>query len=416
MGIFLTPARMARSLGSPLWLLIVWLAMGVMAVTGALCYGALAARYPHTGGGYVYLREVWGRRLAFLYGWKCLFVLDPGLTAALAVGGASYAAAILDLGPVAKQLTAIGAIGVIALLNAFGVRLGAGVLRWLTFAKLALLGLIIAWGLLRGLGDWSHFLPLVEQRPGSAPLLPALGGAFVAAFFSFGGWWDASKIAGETRDPARTIPRALILGVSVVTLVYLLTSAAFLYLVPLEQATSGEAFAAQAGAVLFGPAGSTVFAGIVIVCVAGSLAAFMMAAPRVYYAMAHDGLFLRSVAALHPRLGTPVRAIVLQALLASLLVAVGGFDTILAYFIFVTVLFVALTVAGVFSSAERRPQGHPVTPAIFLALSALLLFLLAANAPLQALLGTAVVALGWPFYNIVSREPSAVRRKGPTDP
>ena len=115
-------------------------------------------------------------------------------------------------------------------------------------------------------------------------------------------------------------------------------------------------------------------------------------------------------------LGTPVRAIALQALLASLLVAVGGFDTILAYFIFVTVLFVALTVAGVFTSPERRPQGHPVTPAIFLALSALLLFLLAANAPLQALLGTAVVALGWPFYNIVSREPSAVRRKGPIDP
>ncbi len=394
---------MARSLGSPLWLLIVWLAMGVMAVTGALCYGALATRHPHTGGGYVYLREAWGRRLAFLYGWKCLFVLDPGLTAALAVGGASYAGTMLDLGPLAQQLTAIGTIGVLALLNALGLRLGGGVLRWLTFAKLALLGLIIAWGPLRGLGDWSHFLPLVEQRPGSAPLLPALGGAFVAAFFSFGGWWDASKIGGETRDPERTIPRALILGVSIVTLVYVLTSAAFLYLVPLEQATSGEAFAAQAGAVLFGTAGGTVFAGIVIVCVLGSLTAFMMAAPRVYYAMAQDGLFLRSLAVLHPRLGTPVRAIVLQALLASLLVAVGGFDTILAYFIFVTVLFVALTVAGVFTSPERRPRGHPVTPVIFLALSALLLFLLAANAPLQALLGTAVVALGWPFYKIVSQ-------------
>ncbi|MGH7561637.1 MAG: APC family permease [Gemmatimonadales bacterium] len=398
-GIFLTPATMARSLGSPFWILLVWLVMGLMAVTGALCYGALSARYPEAGGGYVYLREAWGRGPAFLYGWKCLFVLDPGLTAAFAVGLSSYAATIVPLDTVARKVLAVAAIALVAGLNVFGVRLGAGLTRVLGIAKLALLAVLIGWGVVLGLGEWSHFLPFALQRPGSAPLLRALGAAYVAAFFSFGGWWDAAKVAGETRDPARTMPRALILGVAVVTLVYVLTSAAFVYLVPLDRATSGEAFAAQAGEVLFGPAGGSVFAVVVIICVFGSLASFMTGAPRVYYAMARDGLFLRSVAAVDPRFGTPVRAIILQATLAAVLVMLGTFDTIIAYFLFVTVFFVTLTAAGVLRRGIRAP-GHPLAIAVFLALSALLLFLLAANAPAQALLGTAVVALGWPVYRL----------------
>src|SRR5262249_37288954 len=163
----------------------------------------------------------------------------------------------------------------------------------------------IIWGLGMQLGNWSNFVPFVAQRSDSAPLIGALAGAMVAAFFSFGGWWDVSKLAGEVRDPARTLPRALALGVVAVTIVYILTSTLFVYLVPVEQVTSGETFAAQAGEVLFGRFGGEVFAGIVIISVLGSLAAFMMAAPRVYYAMARDGLFLHGVAAVHPRFGTP---------------------------------------------------------------------------------------------------------------
>src|SRR4029077_14681552 len=154
-------------------------------------------------------------------------------------------------------------------------------------------------------------------------------------------WWEISKLAGEARDPARTLPRALAIGVSIITAVYILTSAVFLYLVPLERVTSGETFAAQAGEALFGPAGGRVFAGIVIVAVLGSMLALLMALPRVYYAMARDGVFLQAVAVVHPRFGTPARAIVLQAAFASLLVLLGTFTEILAYFVFVTVLFVA---------------------------------------------------------------------------
>ena len=189
-------------------------------------------------------------------------------------------------------------------------------IRWLTILKLGLLAFVIIWGFGLRAGHWSNFTPLVAQRPGSEALLGALAGGIVGAFFSFGGWWDLSKLAGEVRDPERTLPRALIYGVTILTAVYILTSAAFLYLVPLEQVTSGETFAAQAGEVLFGRLGGQILSGIVIVAVLGSLAAVVMSAPRVYFAMARDGLFIPAAAAIHPRYGTPARAIIIQAALS----------------------------------------------------------------------------------------------------
>ncbi|HXG68148.1 MAG TPA: amino acid permease, partial [Blastocatellia bacterium] len=241
-GIFLTPAGMAKSLGSPMWLLIVWLVMGAMALAGALCYGELAARFPEAGGGYVYLREAYGPGLAFLYGWKCFLVMDPGITAALAVGLGTYAGYLADLSPLGVKVVGIAAILALAAANILGARVSAMIMRWLTLLKLGLLAFIILWGFGRGLGDWANFLPFAAQREGSAPLAGALAGGMVAAFFSFGGWWDLSKIAGEVRAPERNLPRALAFGVLIVTLVYILTSAVFLYLVPLDRVTSGETF------------------------------------------------------------------------------------------------------------------------------------------------------------------------------
>lgn len=406
-GIFLTPAQMARSVGSPFWLLVIWLTMGVMAFAGALCYGELAARHPEAGGGYVYLREAYGPGTAFLYGWKCLLVLDPGLTAAFAMGLAGYVGALTTLTAGTTKVVAIVAILVLASANIFGLKFGSRLIAALTIAKLGLLGLMIGAGLLSRAGDWGHFVPFVQQRPGSAPLLAALAGGMIAAFFSFAGWWDAAKLAGEVKEPGKVLPRALGLGVMVVTVVYILTSAVFLYLVPLEQVTSGEAFAAQAGQAIFGAAGAKVFSGIVIVSVLTSLAVYLMVAPRVYYAMARDGLFFQGLAQVHPRFGTPARAILLQAVLASVLVTLGTFDQVVAYLIFMTVLFVALTVAAVFVLRHRpaapgtyRTPGYPFTPVIFLVLVAVLLYLLASNNPREAALGAGVVALGWPVYRL----------------
>ncbi|CAN5803242.1 amino acid permease [soil metagenome] len=409
-GIFLTPAGMAKSLGSPMLVLIVWLLMGAMALCGALCYGELAARFPEAGGGYVYLREAYGRPVAFLYGWMAFLVMDPGLTAALAVGLASYAAYSLSLSPASVKAVAVAVIILVAAANIRGVRLGAWLVRWLTALKLGLLALVLFWGFAFQLGDWSNFTPFLARRTNSAPLIAALAGGVVAAFFSFGGWWDLSKLAGEVRHPAHTLPRAMASGVIIVTLVYILTSAVFMYLVPMDLVTSGETFAAQAGEVLFGRAGGQVFSLIVIVAVLGSLVAVVMSAPRVYFAMARDGLFFPVVASLHPRFETPVRAIALQGVLSSLLVLLGSFSQIVSYFVFVVVIFIALTVAALFvlrRQEQVKPQylapGYPLTPLVFLLLIFLLLVLLGSNNPRQSLLGLGVVAMGLPAYYLLFR-------------
>jgi APA family basic amino acid/polyamine antiporter len=409
-GIFLTPAGMAKLLGSPFWMLVVWLLMGLMALSGALCYGELVARYPEAGGGYVYLREAYGARVAFLYGWMALLVVDPGLTAALAIGFGSYAGYIFKLSPLGMKAVAASTIILLAAINIRGLKLGAGFVTWLTLLKLVSLLFLLVWGLAFRLGDWSNFVPLVARRAESAPLAAALAGGLVSAFFSFGGWWDVSKMGGEVREPARTLPRALVFGVLIVTLAYLLVSATFIYLIPLERVASGETFAAQAGEALFGRAGGAIFSVMVMVAVLGSMAAFTMSAPRVYFAMARDGLFIKSVAALHKSFGTPARAIALQAALSLLLILLGTFDQIIAYFVFVILIFIGLTVATLFIFRRRKSGSpnyltplFPLTPAIFLLLILVLLFLIAANNPRQALLGLGVTLLGLPIYYLLFR-------------
>jgi APA family basic amino acid/polyamine antiporter len=415
-GIFLTPAGMTKSLGSPGLLLVVWLVMGAMALCGALCFGELAARYPEAGGGYVYLRESYGPAVAFMYGWMALLVMDPGITAALAVGIGSYASYGLALSTVGAKALAVAIIVILAGLNIAGVRMGGWMVRWLTILKLGFLGFVLVWGFGSGRGSWSNFLPLVAQRPNSAPLIIALAGGVVGGFFSFGGWWDLSKLAGEVRNPAQTLPRALAYGVMIVTVVYILTSAAFIYLVPVDQVTSGETFAAQAGETLFGRFGGQVFSAVVIVAVLGSLAAVIMSAPRVYFAMARDGLFIPAAAAIHPRFSTPARAISLQAALASLLVLLGNFDQIISYFFFVVVVFLALTVAGLFVLRRKHPEpagymtpGYPITPIVFLVLVVLLLFLLGMRDPQRSLWGVGIVILGAPVYYLFLRDRSLAK-------
>jgi APA family basic amino acid/polyamine antiporter len=284
--------------------------------------------------------------------------------------------------------------------------------RWLTGLKLAFLAFILIWGFGSGRGDWSHFSPPWGQPAKSLPFA-SLAAGVIGAFFSFGGWWDMSKLAGEVREPNYTLPRALAYGVMIVTFVYILTSAVFIYLVAPDQVTSGETFAAQAGEVLFGRSGGQVFSLIVIVSVLGSLGAVVMSAPRVYFAMAQDHLFFPGAAALHPRWGTPARAIALQAVLSSVLVVLSNFQNIVAYFFFVVVVFVALSVAAIFvlrrkgsTGTTYSTPGYPLTPIVFLVMVTVVLILLAAGDPRHSFLGVAMVALGAPVYYLFVRRKS----------
>jgi basic amino acid/polyamine antiporter, APA family len=407
-GIFLTPAGMAATLGSPIWLLIVWLAVGAMTLCGALCYGALATLYPETGGTYVYLRNVWGQRIAFLYGWMCLVVLDPGLCAVLAIGLASYIARIVPLHDGSIKVVAILSIVLIGSLNILGTRLSASFMNVVTWTKLAVLAALPVMALSFGSGSWSNVFPLVRERTSSVPLPEALAGALVAAFFSFGGWWELSRIAGEIKEPERNLPRALFGGVLIVLLVYLTVTAVFLYIVPLGTITNDQTFVAQMGERLFGDRGDKVLASIVVLSVVSSLAAFMLAVPRVYVAMAEDGVFLRSVARTSARFGSPARAIVLQVALGCLLVLLSTFEQIISYFIFTAVLFVGMAALAVVPLRRQRRLpisfGYPGSLIVFSVLIVMLMALLLIGRPQQALLGLAVTAIGWPLYSLRARK------------
>ncbi|HET9216316.1 MAG TPA: amino acid permease [Terriglobia bacterium] len=411
-GIFLAPSGMARAVGSPLWLLIIWLFSGGVALAGALCYGELAARFPEAGGSYVYLREAYGSRCAFLYGWMSFLVMDPGITAATAIGLGTYIGYATNITlPLAHKTIALVVLLLLAASNAFGLRLGARIIRVLTWTKIALLLFLALWGFGLQMGDWSNFVPFAELRPGSQPLIGGIVSALLLGFFAFGGWWDLGKIAGEVRNPSRSLPAAFALGVGCLTALYVLTSAVFLYLVPVGLVTSDEAFAAQAGEVLFGAAGRRIFSAIVAISILGSLAVLITTVPRVYYAMARDRLFFSRMAVVHPRYGTPAAAILLQTVLAGLLIVVGSFEQIVAYFFFVSLLFLAMTVAAIAILRKRggaelsyRTPGYPVTPALFVASVSVVLILLAVRNPWQSALGVGVVILGFPLFRFLFPE------------
>jgi APA family basic amino acid/polyamine antiporter len=404
-GIFLTPSEMAKSLGSPFWLLVVWLTMAVATIGGAFCYGALASQYPEAGGTYVYLREIFGKRVAFLYGWLSLLVTDPGLTAMLAVGLARYVGHLVPLSELGLRAVAAGSIIILAAVNALGAKPGSRVMGALAGLKIGLLVLIVLCGFVPGRGDWANLSPFWSQRPGSDPFFAALGIAFVGAFISFAGWWDVSKIAGEVCEPERNMPRALILGVSIVTLLYVAVSGVFMYLVPSRIVNDNAGFAALAGHALFGRSGEVVFSIVVIISAAGSLAAVLMAAPRVYFAMARDRLFFASFGVVDPHQSVPARATAVQATLAVVLTLTGSFDQILSYFMVPTLVFLALTVSGIFA-LERRgapgtrstaPPGYPLSPLLFLIPVLIVILLRIGRDPARSSLGLLVVLLGVPF-------------------
>ncbi|MBT9332318.1 APC family permease [Paracidobacterium acidisoli] len=395
LGIFLTPAAMAKSLGSPALLAAVWCGMAVMAFSGALCYAELAIRYPRAGGEYVYLREGYGPRIAFLYGWMSAAVVDPGIAAALAVGALPYVETLIHLPPrLATFLPALALLAICAV-NYAGTRLSSGVMATANLLKIAVLVALVAWAWLSGHASSANLLPLTVRRTGSDPLFAAIAGAIVSAFFSFGGWWEAGKLAGEIRNPKRNLPLAFTFGVLLVTVVYLLVSAAFLSVVPVEHITSNTAFVAQFGEALFGHAGGRVLSVCVLLSVLGGLLALTMAAPRVYYAMARDGEFFSVFGRLHPLFGTPANAILLQTCMALLILLFGAFDRILAYIIFSAVCFLALSVSTLFRLKEPvRRWWYPAAPIVFLFCAVVIALLILLHSPVPALVGVTVVLAG----------------------
>jgi basic amino acid/polyamine antiporter, APA family len=397
LGIFLTPAAMAKSLGSPLLLGLVWLGVALMALCGALSYSALAIRFPESGGEYVYLRAGYGEQVAFLYGWMSSIVMYPGVAAALAVGAAPYVAQLLP-GRAGLAFAPALLLCLFGAINLIGTRFSAAVMSFVNGFKLLILFALVGWAMVSGHAHMANLVPFTVRRPGSDALFPAIAGGVMSAFFSFGGWWEASKIAGEIRNPKRTLPLAFVGGVALVTVIYLLISGTFLAVLPLDQVTSNTAFVAQFGRVLFGAAGARVLSACVLVCVCGGIAAITMAAPRVCYAMAQTGAFFSVFGRLHPRFGTPANAVLLQTGLALAVLLLGAFDRVLSYIIFSAVIFLALAASTLFRLREPvKGWWFPIAPISFIVLSTLVAFLILMHDPVPALIGVVIVLCGIPF-------------------
>jgi basic amino acid/polyamine antiporter, APA family len=401
-GIFRVPATVAAESGSVGAIALVWVLGGVITLCGALTVAELAAAFPRAGGIYVYLREAYGPLAAFLFGWSWFFIRSAA-SAGTALVFVTYLRTFVPLGEVGERAAAVGLIVLVGAANYRSVRLGAALQDASTAAKvLALLLVAAAIFVLGEMGGGALASP-----PTFAPVgLGGIGVALVAALFAYDGWIAATLIAGEVRDPERALPRALAWGAGVVVATYLAINAAYLYALPLAELAASKAVAVDAVTRVAGAGGAALIAALVMLSTFGGLNAGLMTGPRVYYAMAEDGLFFRRVAAVHPRFGTPHVAIVLLVVLTTLNASVRTFEQLAEAFVLLLYPFLALTVAAVFVLRRRRPDlprpyravGYPLVPAVFLVGTVAMMANALLERPATTLLGAAIVAAGVPIY------------------
>jgi APA family basic amino acid/polyamine antiporter len=456
-GIFITSAAMARSVGSPMWLLAAWILTGVITLLGALTYGELAAMFPRAGGQYVFLRESMGPLMGFLYGWTLFLVIQTGTIAAVAVAfgrflgvlwpsispdlfswfpraslcaswlGCSDQANAIQLGLSPQRLVALISIAVLTWINLRGVREGKFVQTSLTLIKTAALALLIVLGITVGRNATAiaanfsngNFAGSVDV---SGAFIVAFGAALVGSLFSSDAWNNVTFAAAEVHNPKRNLPLALLFGTGLVTVLYVLANVAYLNVLPMN-GTEGAATALAGGIshaaqdrvataaleVIFGSAGATIMAIAILISAFGCNNGLILAGARVYYAMARDGLFFKKVGMLNER-RVPAAGLVVQSIWVALLCLTGSYGQLLNYVIFAALVFYALTTIGLFMLRAKRPDierpyravGYPVLPALYIALTTavMILILLSPSTRQDAFIGLTIVVLGIPVYFI----------------
>jgi APA family basic amino acid/polyamine antiporter len=466
-GIFIVSASMARSVGSPMWLLIAWLLTGVITLLGALAYGELAAMYPRAGGQYIFLRESMGPLMGFLYGWTLFVVIQTGTIAAVAVAfgrflgvlwpgigpelytwfprgsvcvgmlGCTDPANAINLGLSPQRLIALLSIAVLTWINVRGVREAKIVQTSLTIVKTGALAALIVLALTIGrnataiaanFGD-GRFVGNVDV---TGAFIVAFGAALVGSLFASDAWNNVTFAAAEVRDPQRNLPRALLYGTGLVSLLYVLANVAYLNVLPFAGNPDGQtaiergiAQAAQdrvgtaAMEVMFGPVGATIMAIAILISTFGCNNGLILAGARVYYAMARDGLFFRRVGRLSTR-HVPAAGLITQAVWTGVLCLTGTYGQLLNYVIFAALIFYALTTLGLFILRRSRPDtprpyraiGYPLLPALYVVLTTVVMVLILASPTTRqdAILGLGLVLIGIPVFYLWRRtERPAVR-------
>ncbi|MBU1187384.1 MAG: amino acid permease [Acidobacteria bacterium] len=405
-GIFIVPAAIASNVTSPLLILAVWVTGGILSFFGALAFSELGAAYPQAGGSYVYLREAYGPLVSFLFGWTLFLVIDTGAIATLAVAFSSiYLPHFFTMTPQVQKLIAVVFVLALVSINYVGVRWGANVQNLLTAIKFTALGGICFVLLVFGKGNTANFVsPAPESF--SWGLVGSFGVAVVAVLWAYKGWEAATYSAGETKNPGKNLPLGLFIGIVSVIGIYIVTNLAYLYLFPAEKIAQSERVASDAMSLIIGPIGASIVAALILISMTGAANQILLTSPRVYYAMAHDGLFFNKLKSVHRRFLTPHLAIVTMGVWSIILSVSGTFEQLFTYVVFGQWIFFGMTAGAVFILRKKRPDlprpyktfGYPVTPFLFILAALFISFNTLINEFLNALAGLAIIALGLPAF------------------
>ena len=424
-GIFFAPAIMASYVQTPGLLLGLWVLGGVLTVFGALSYGEMAAALPRAGGQYVFLSEAFGPLWGFLYGWTFLLAINTGFVAAVGVafaktlgfflpgiGEANVIFAYGRFGFSTAQAVGLVVIAAVTWLNVTGLRTGAVVQNVFTVAKVAAVAVLVVLAIATGRGSSENLTPVVGFELGvegvKLGVFAAVAGAMSKALFAYDAWQSITFTAEEVKDPARNLPRALLLGTLGVAVVYCAAVAVYLYMVPIGEipAVREGRIATEAAVRMIGPAGGAFVAVAVLVSTFGCVNGLTLSGARVAFAMGRDGLFFRGTARVHPRFRTPAAALGLHGVVAALLTLTGTYSDLLTLTAFSSLLFNVLTIVGLFVLRVRRADldrpyrvwGYPALPALYVLVSAFFLVYIPIADPRNAGLGLGITALGLPAY------------------
>ena len=410
-GIFRSPAGIAQKVPSPLLVLGLWLIGGLITLCGALSVAELAAALPETGGFYAYLREGWGRLAAFLFGWSELVLIRASALGGIAVVFGEYLLRSFGIDPIehsiASRALSAGAIAFAAAVNIRGATVGAlivGVATWMKFSALALLVLA---AMLLGSAHGANTAHLTAST-GAPVALSAMGLALVSILWAYDGWGDLSFASGEVKDPQRNLPRAIVFGTLAIVVIYLLTNVAYLYVSPIDAVARSPLVAADTMMTLFGRAGVALVSIFVMISSFSSLNGSMLASPRVFFAMADDGLLFPVIAKVHPRYRTPYVAILLAALLGMVLVMSRSFERLTDTFVLAIWPFYALGVAAIYRLRRQRPDlprpyrviGYPIVPALFIVAVAAFVVNSLVNDTTNSVITFVVILAGIPVYAV----------------
>ena len=405
-GIFMNPSVVALQVHTPFLILGAWVLGGLFALAAAFIWAELAALRPDVGGQYAYLREAFHPAVAFLYGWVLLLVVQTGGMAAVAVTFARYFVELTNL-PISSALLAAIVLAILTIINCLGVRAGSTVQSILMVLKILAIAMLVVCGFL--FAGRSTNPSAVLDRPVSPDLLTAFGAALVPVIFAYGGWQTATFVAGEIKEPRKNLPRGLILGVAGVVLLYLAANLVYISVLGTEALAVSKTPASDVMRSALGDFGARIIAAGIAISTVGFLSQSMLTAPRVYFAMAKDGLFFEQVGLVHPVTRAPIVAIALQGLLAIVIALLGTYERILNYVVSVDVIFFGLTACCIFVFRRRergavtRVPGHPFTTILFIAVCWLVAINTIFHFPTNTLIGIAILIAGIPAYWILKQ-------------